>query len=121
MLRKLRSQSLRNPLIIAALLTLGLKASEWSWRAALLCSHHRARFSNAELSASLGAAIKRAVDSGGRDDGSAYYNHVLDALEQIVLEKSLVSGESLSARKEAWRAAYTSTPHGQPVLLNPRS
>jgi nitrile hydratase accessory protein len=79
------------------------------------------RFSNAEWSASLGAAIKRAADFGGRDDGSAYYNHVLDALEQIVLEKSLVSGEALSARKEAWRAAYTSTPHGQPVLLNPRS
>ena len=76
------------------------------------------RFSSAEWAASLGAAIKRAQAAGDRDDGSSYYNHVLNALEQLVLEKSLATPDALAARKEAWRAAYARTPHGQPVLLD---
>jgi nitrile hydratase accessory protein len=79
------------------------------------------RLSNAEWSASLGAAIKRATEAGGRDDGSTYYEHVLNALEQIVLAKSMATADELAARKEAWRAAYSTTPHGQPVLLNPHA
>jgi nitrile hydratase accessory protein len=75
------------------------------------------RLSNGEWSAGLGAAIRRAADRGGRDDGSTYYEHVLDALEQFVLEKSMTTADALSGRKEAWRAAYNATPHGQPVLL----
>ena len=76
------------------------------------------RFSSAEWAASLGSAIKRAQAAGDRDDGSSYYNHVLDALEQLLLEKSFATRDSLAARKEAWRAAYARTPHGQPVQLD---
>jgi hypothetical protein len=43
---------------------------------------------------------------------------VLDALEQLVFEKSLSTRDLLTARKEAWRAAYASTPHGRPVRLD---
>jgi hypothetical protein len=43
---------------------------------------------------------------------------VLNALERLVLEKSIATPEALAARKEAWRAAYARTPHGQPVLLD---
>ena len=75
-------------------------------------------FSSAEWAASLGSAIKRTHAAGDRDDGSTYYNHVLDALEQLVLEKSIATRHALAARKEAWRAAYARTPHGQPVLLD---
>jgi nitrile hydratase accessory protein len=76
------------------------------------------RFSAAEWAASLGSAIKRAHAAGDRDDGSTYYNHVLEALEQLVFEKSLAMQDLLVARKEAWRAAYAKTPHGKPVLLD---
>lgn len=76
------------------------------------------RFSSAEWAASLGAAMKQAQAAGDRDDGSSYYNHVLTALEQLVLEKSMATPDALAARKEAWRSAYARTPHGQPVLLD---
>ena len=66
----------------------------------------------------LGAAIKQAQAAGDPDDGSTYYQHVLNALEALVLEKSLTTRDALAARKEAWRAAYARTPHGQPVLLD---
>ena len=75
-------------------------------------------FSSAEWAASLGSAIKRAQTAGDRDDGSSYYKHVLDALEQLIVEKAIATQEALAARKEAWRAAYARTPHGQPVLLD---
>ena len=75
-------------------------------------------FSAAEWAVSLGAAIKQAQTAGDRDDGSTYYNHVLTALEQLVFERSIVTQDVLTARKEAWRTAYARTPHGQPVLLD---
>jgi nitrile hydratase accessory protein len=78
------------------------------------------RFSSTEWAASLGSAIKRAQATGDRDNGSTYYHHVLDALEQLVCEKSLTTRDVLAVRKEAWRTAYGRTPHGQPVLLNSR-
>lgn len=76
------------------------------------------RFSSAEWAQYLGAAINRAQASGDPDDGSTYYTHVLDALEHLVLEKSLSTDDLLAARKEAWRAAFARTPHGKPVTLD---
>ena len=76
------------------------------------------RFTPTEWASSLSAAIKRAHAAGDADDGSTYYEHVLNALEQLVLEKSLATQQSLAARKEAWRQAYATTPHGQSVLLD---
>ena len=75
------------------------------------------RFSATEWADALGAAIARAQAAGDPDDGSTYYGHVLNALEQLVFDKSLSSRDLLAARKEAWRAAYATTPHGQPVRL----
>ena len=76
--------------------------------------------SSREWADALGSAIKRAQAAGDPDDGSTYYQHVLNALEAMVLEKALTTREALAARKEAWRSAYASTPHGRPVQL-PRS
>jgi nitrile hydratase accessory protein len=76
------------------------------------------RISAGEWAASLGAAIKQAQGAGDRDDGSTYYHHVLDALEALACGKALTTPDALAARKEAWRAAYAGTPHGQPVLLH---
>ena len=76
------------------------------------------RFSATEWATALAAAIARAQAAGDPDDGSTYYAHVLDALEQLVFEKSLSTRDLLAARKEAWRAAFVNTPHGQPVTLD---
>ena len=76
------------------------------------------RFSAAEWTAALAAAIARAQAAGDPDDGSTYYAHVLDALERLVFEKSLSTRDLLAARKEAWRAAFANTPHGKPVRLD---
>jgi hypothetical protein len=76
------------------------------------------RISSSEWADALGSAIKRAQAAGDPDDGSTYYQHVLNALEAMALEKALTTHEALAARKEAWRAAYASTPHGQPVHLH---
>ena len=76
------------------------------------------RFTAAEWAASLGAAISRAQAAGDPDDGSTYYDHVLEALEQLVLDKAIATRDRLAARKEAWRSAYATTPHGQPVVLD---
>jgi len=70
-----------------------------------------------EWADALGSAIRRAQAAGDPDDGSTYYGHVLDALEAVVAEKALTTPDALFARKEAWRVAYASTPHGRPVEL----
>ena len=76
------------------------------------------RFSAAEWAESLGAAIRQAQAKGDPDDGSTYYNHVLEALENLVLDRLPLSAELLARRKQAWRAAFASTPHGRPVTLD---
>jgi nitrile hydratase accessory protein len=79
---------------------------------------HGGHFSAAEWAEALGTAIGRAQAAGDPDDGSTYYSHVLNALEHLVLDKSLSTGNLLTVRKEAWRAAFARTPHGKPVTLD---
>jgi nitrile hydratase accessory protein len=75
------------------------------------------RISAAEWAPGVGSAIKQAQATGDPDTGSTYYRHVLNALEALVFEKALTTRDALAACKEAWRAAYASTPHGQPIQL----
>lgn len=72
-----------------------------------------------EWAEALGAAIKRAQAEGDPDDGTTYYRHVLAALESLLVEKGVVEAETLTARRDAWRRAYETTPHGRPVTLSP--
>ncbi|KAA3629122.1 MAG: nitrile hydratase accessory protein [Proteobacteria bacterium] len=51
------------------------------------------------------------------DRGDAYYLHWLNALERLCIEKTGLLPAELVARKERWRRAYLSTPHGRPVTL----
>ena len=53
------------------------------------------RFSAAEWADSLSVAIRRAQAEGDPDDGSTYYNHVLEALERLVLDKLPLSVDLL--------------------------
>lgn len=52
------------------------------------------------------------------DDGcTPYYELWLQALETIVMQKTLTNEDELLARKTEWQAALLATPHGQPIEL----
>lgn len=74
-------------------------------------------FTWSEWAAALGEQFKAAAALGEPDDGSRYYEHWLNALEQLVACKGWTSAEALAGRKAAWVDAYRATPHGQPVAL----
>jgi nitrile hydratase accessory protein len=70
-----------------------------------------------EWAAVLADELKSAADHGHPDDGSAYYEHWLAALERLVTAKGLSNANEMLTRKEAWADAYRHTPHGKPVEL----
>lgn len=76
--------------------------------------HAQGAFTWTEWASALSDRLKAA---GPDDDGSRYYDHWLAALEHLVLAKSLAAGPDLTARRQAWEAAYRNTPHGRPVEL----
>jgi len=78
-------------------------------------------YSANEWAAALGAEIRRLGEAREPDTDETYYRAVLAVLERLVAEKSPSTGGSLPERVEAWRRAYLNTPHGQPVLLGPRT
>jgi nitrile hydratase accessory protein len=82
-----------------------------------LALHERGVFTWAEWAASLGAEIKRAQGAGDPDTGETYYLHWLAALERLVAEKGVTSGETLARTKHAWEHACERTPHGKPIEL----
>lgn len=81
--------------------------------------HDAGYFGWGEWAEALGREIKAAQNRGDPDDGSTYYRHWLAALRSILSAKDLVSETDLEARKAAWADAYASTPHGEPVELDP--
>jgi nitrile hydratase accessory protein len=83
-----------------------------------LALYERGLFTWTEWAAALSAAIKRAQAAGDRDDGSAYYQHWLTAIEQLVIDKDIATEQALAERRGAWDRAAHATPHGQPILLN---
>ncbi|MDE2836553.1 MAG: nitrile hydratase accessory protein [Chloroflexota bacterium] len=70
-----------------------------------------------EWATTLSEEIRAAQHAGDPDLGDTYYRHWLRALERLCRERGLVSDTEASHRKEAWRRAYLSTPHGKPVDL----
>ena len=76
--------------------------------------HAQGAFSWTEWADTLSQRLKAA---GPEDDGSRYYEHWLDALEDLVTGKQLAAAAALSDRKDAWAEAYRRTPHGKPVEL----
>lgn len=86
--------------------------------ALVLKLHEAGHFTWPEWAEALAAEIATA---GPQDDGSAYYDHWLAALERLATRRGLVTFGEVAARKSAWAAAYSRTPHGQPVVLDPES
>ena len=76
-------------------------------------------FTWGEWAATLSEEIRAAQREGDPDQGDTYYRHWLRALERLCTERGLVSHAEASDRKDAWRRAYLSTPHGKPVELGP--
>jgi nitrile hydratase accessory protein len=61
--------------------------------------------------------IARSPARAGESRNDTYYRQWLDALEQIVVKRGLLTAEATNERTAAWRAAYINTPHGQAVEL----
>jgi nitrile hydratase accessory protein len=83
-----------------------------------LALHERGAFTWTEWAAALTEAIRRAQAGGDPDVGDTYYQHWLDALEQLVIAKGLADPERLHALEHAWEAAAERTPHGLPIELS---
>jgi len=82
-----------------------------------LALHARGVFTWKEWAAALAAEIKRAQAAGDPDTGETYYRHWLAALETLVAQKGVTTGETLVRTKHAWEHACERTPHGQPIEL----
>lgn len=97
-------------------------AQAWQARAFALALKltERGHFTQGEWTRALAGQLRRVAELGEPDDGSHYYDHVLAALEALVIEKSLATRASLDTRKEEWRDAHIRTPHGRPVVLEAR-
>jgi nitrile hydratase accessory protein len=76
--------------------------------------HAQGAFAWTEWADTLSRRLKAA---GPQEDGSRYYEHWLDALEDLVTGKQLAAATARAERKEAWAQAYRRTPHGKPVEL----
>lgn len=70
-----------------------------------------------EWADTLGAVLKEADAKNPSDDGRDYYRHWLAALERLTTSKDMTQPGELAERKQAWEAAYLTTPHGKPVSL----
>ena len=78
--------------------------------------HRKGVFSWTEWSEALGDEIARSAERGEDD----YFGCWLNAVEALVTRKGVASAEQLTGLAAAWRDAYATTPHGQPVLLHPQ-
>ena len=77
--------------------------------------HARGAFTWAQWAQALSQTIAQARTRGDADDGSGYYQHWVDALEQLVLAQGLGTAEHIHRLEHAWEAAAARTPHGQPI------
>jgi nitrile hydratase accessory protein len=80
----------------------------------------RGLFTREEWAAALGEEISNAQARGDPDTGDTYYRHWLAAVERLVLENGIASGETLIRCREAWQKAADRTPHGDPIVLTPQ-
>lgn len=74
-------------------------------------------FSWTEWGEVFSAHRKASAESGRPDDGDAYYDDWLSALEEIAAQRALASGEAQQRYRQAWEHATARTPHGQPIVL----
>jgi hypothetical protein len=75
--------------------------------------------------------VRLAVPPGGRkeilrgksrdhDTGETYYRHWLAAIERVVVEKGVTEPAAPARYRDAWDRAAKRTPHGAPIVLQPK-
>ncbi len=74
-------------------------------------------FSAADWSQTLGAERAHQQDHGAPDTADSYFIAVLDSLLTLLDRTDPALAADLRETTEAWRTAYLTTPHGQPVEL----
>lgn len=79
--------------------------------------HDKGVFTWPQWAEALSREIRAAQLRGEADDGSLYYTHWLNALEQLVIEREMGTAEQIHALEHAWAEAAERTPHGQPIVL----
>ena len=87
--------------------------------ALMVALRRRGVFSADEWATALGNEILAAQAAGDPDRGDTYYSHWLRAIERLVQEKGIASGDTLERYRDAWHHAAGRTPHGQPITLAP--
>ncbi|MDH3235464.1 MAG: nitrile hydratase accessory protein [Alphaproteobacteria bacterium] len=75
-------------------------------------------FTWAEWTQALSQEIAAVQAAGEPDFGGKYYVYWLRALEALIARKREITGLDIEGRANEWRAAYISTPHGQPIELS---
>ena len=79
--------------------------------------HEKGAFTWPQWAQALSQTIAQARTDGDGDDGSAYYQHWVDALESVVLAQGLGTPQQIHRFEHAWEAAAVRTPHGQPIEI----
>ena len=87
--------------------------------AMVLQMHEKGLFDWGEWSETLGEEIVRAQANGDPDLGDTYYNHWLNALERLLINKQLADNNELGDLQARWHAAALATPHGEPISIDP--
>lgn len=85
-----------------------------------LALYEKGLFTWSEWASCLAEEIKRAQRAGDPDLGDTYYEHWLAALERIVADKGAAQPLALEKTREAWKKAAERTPHGRPIVLDPK-
>lgn len=79
--------------------------------------HERGEFTWGEWAQALSARIAQAQAAGDPDDGTTYYERWAEALEDVIVARSIARASELTDLQERWRAAAARTPHGTPIVL----
>lgn len=62
--------------------------------------------------------ILAAQANGDPDRGDTYYNHWMNALERIMIEREITDRGTLEETQELWDLAIKNTPHGVALSLD---
>jgi nitrile hydratase accessory protein len=62
--------------------------------------------------------ILAAQAQGDPDRGDTYYNHWMNALERIAIERGVVDKATLTEQQDLWAVAIRNTPHGVALSLD---
>jgi len=101
------------------------RAFQKPWHAtafAMLLSLHQAdRFTWPQWTEAFAQSERTSPQRAGECIEDAYYRRVLETLLAFLSAQKLVQPAEVAAVEAAWRGAYLSTPHGQPVELAPET